>query len=100
MTKQETCHKLIEKTRNLLKRKEDNKLLDISASNSVVAKNVRRIISEKGLKQSAIAQKSGFSPCEFNSMLNGRRIMRAVDISSIIIALDVDANELFKKEGE
>ena len=73
-------------------------MLDIQTSNSIVANRVREIINEKGLKQPAIAEKAGFSTQEFSDMLNGRRLMRAVDIASIISALrgvGVDANYLF-----
>ena len=73
-------------------------MLDIQTSNSIVANRVREIIKEKGLKQPAIAEKAGFSTQEFSDMLNGRRLMRAVDIASIISALrgvGVDANYLF-----
>ena len=73
-------------------------MLDIQTSNSIVANRVREIIKEKGLKQTAIAEKAGFSTQEFSDMLNGRRLMRAVDIASIISALrgvGVDANCLF-----
>lgn len=71
-------------------------MLDIQTSNSVVARNLKRHIVDKGLKQSVIAQKSGFTNQEFSDMLNGRRLMRAIDISNIINALDgIDANILF-----
>lgn len=73
-------------------------MLDIQTSNSIVANRVREIIKEKGLKQTAIAEKAGFSTQEFSDMLNGRRLMRAVDIASIISALrgvGVDSNYLF-----
>ena len=73
-------------------------MLDISISNSIVAENVNHIIKERNLKQSAIAQKAGFTPQEFNAMLKGRKLMRAIDIASILDVLGVDANELFKKE--
>ena len=36
-------------------------MLDIQTSNSIVANRVREIIKEKGLKQTAIAEKAGFS---------------------------------------
>jgi transcriptional regulator with XRE-family HTH domain len=81
-------------------RKEENKLLDIQTSNSIVADNVKQHIQSKGLKQSALAQKAGFTAQELNDMLNGRRLMRAVDIANIIDALDgVDANALFGMRG-
>ncbi|MGN1165114.1 MAG: helix-turn-helix domain-containing protein [Lachnospiraceae bacterium] len=76
-------------------------MLDICTSNSVVADNLKSIIHSKGLKQSAIAKKAGFSAQEFNDMLNGRRLMRAVEIARIIDVLDgVDANTLFGIEKE
>lgn len=76
-------------------------MLDIKASNSIVAANLKRYIDDKGLKQSAIAQKAGFSAQEFSDMLNGRRLMRAVDISRTIEVLDgVDANMLFGISGK
>ncbi len=53
------------------------------------------MMEEKGLKQCAVAEKAGFSKQQFSDMLNGRRIMRAFDIMNIIIALNVDANDLF-----
>lgn len=74
-------------------------MLDIKISNEPVAKNISRIIKESGLKQKYIAQKAGFTAQELNDMLNGRRLMRAVDIASIIDALDVDANALFGMRG-
>lgn len=33
---------------------------------------------------------------QFNDMLNGRKIIRPLDTKAIAIALEVDANELFK----
>ena len=79
-------------------------MLDITASNSVVAVRLKNVISEKGLKQAAIATKAGFTAQELNDMLNGRRIMRATDIASLINVVKefgVDANYLFGiKKGE
>lgn len=74
-------------------------MLDISTSNSVVAKNLKNIISRKALKQTALAERAGYSPQELNDMLNGRRLMRAVDIAAILNVVKevgVDANDLFK----
>lgn len=69
--------------------------MDIGASNTVVAKNIKNIIEDRSLKQSAIAKKAGFSTQEFNAMLNGRRLIKAVEMVSIMNVLDVDANTLF-----
>ena len=73
-------------------------MLDIAASNSIVAIQLKKAITQKGLKQASIASKAGYSAQELNDMLNGRRIMRAVDIASIINVMGefgVDANYLF-----
>lgn len=65
--------------------------------NSIVAPNVKRIIERKCLKQSAVALKAGYTPNQFCSMMNGRKLIKDTDIMNIAIALDVDANELFRK---
>ena len=62
--------------------------------NSRVATNVKEVIREKGLKQSAVALKAGFSVQELNDMLNGRKIIKAVDIEKLAIILGVDANRI------
>ena len=75
-----------------------SKLLDIASSNSVVAVQLKKLIDQKGLKQAAIASRAGFSAQELNDMLNGRRIMRAADIASLIDVVKdfgADANYLF-----
>ena len=65
--------------------------------NSIVAPNVKRIISERCLKQSAVAEKAGYSKQAFNAMLQGRKIIRDIDVQRIAYALNCDANELFKR---
>lgn len=59
-------------------------MLDITSSNSIVAIRLKEAITEKGLKQTSIANRAGYTAQELNDMLNGRRIMRAADISSIL----------------
>lgn len=68
--------------------------------NSIVAPNVKEIIKEKCLKQSAVARKAGYSEQQFSSMMNGRKIIKDIDILKIATALNVDVNQLFKKESE
>lgn len=80
-------------------------MLDINSSNGVVAVRLKSVIKEKGLKQSVIANKAGFTAQEMSDMLNGRRLMRPVDIASIIGVIKeygIDANYLFGfgKEGD
>lgn len=62
---------------------------------SVVAKNVRRIIEERGMKQWAFAERAGFRPQTFNNMLNGRKQITAEDIPKICAAAGITPNELF-----
>ena len=68
--------------------------------NSIVALNVKKIIKDRCLKQSAVAQKAGYSNQQFSAMMNGRKIIKDTDIMRIATVLSVDANELFKKEGD
>lgn len=70
-------------------------MIDIGASNAVVAENIKNIIEDRSLKQAAIAKKAGFSTQEFNAMLNGRRLIKAIEMVSIMDVLNVDANTLF-----
>lgn len=73
-------------------------MLDITSSNSIVAIRLKEAITEKGLKQTSIANRAGYTAQELNDMLNGRRIMRAADISSILKIVrefGIDANYLF-----
>ena len=65
--------------------------------NSIVAPNVKRIIKQNCLKQAAIAERAGYTPNQFSAMISGRKVIKDVDILKIMVALDVDANELFKK---
>lgn len=65
--------------------------------NSIVAPNVEAIINRKCLKQSAVAEKAGYTKQQFNAMLRGRKVIRDTDIMRIASALEVDANTLFGK---
>ena len=50
LTKQESCYNIVNE-KKLVKKKGGTKLLDITASNSIVAVRLKNVISEKGLKQ-------------------------------------------------
>lgn len=63
----------------------------------MVAENTKRIIRERGLKQNAVAERAGYSPKVFNSLINGKKIMREMDIVRIATALEVAPNDLFSK---
>jgi len=73
--------------------------LNIAEFNQPVSGNIIRVIDEKGLKQKHVAEKAGYTKQQFNSMLNGRKLIKPVDIVNIAATLNVDANELLKKEG-
>lgn len=74
--------------------------MNIADCNAPIAGNVKQIISEKGLKQIAVAKKAGYTPNAFSTMLTGRKIMKPCDILQIAKALGVEVGELFKEEGE
>lgn len=73
---------------------------NIETLNYPVAKNVCSIISNKGLKQKAVAKKAGLPIQAFNEMLNGRRLIKIPNILMIADALEVDINALFADEPE
>lgn len=68
--------------------------------NDPVAKNVSRIIKERGLKQYAVANKAGYSRNALNNMLRGRKLMKTSDVVNLKETLDVSYNELYKKEDD
>lgn len=69
--------------------------LRMTNNNSVVPENIERIIKEKGIKQYAVANRAGYTKQQFNDMLNGRKIIKAIDILAIAKALEVSPNDLY-----
>lgn len=67
------------------------------SNNQIIINNIRRIIRSKGLKQCAVAEKAGFSPNLFSSMMNERKAIMAEYIPDIASALGVDVNDLYRK---
>lgn len=63
---------------------------------TVVGKNIKRIIKERELKQKYIAEKCGYSPNKFSNMVNGYVSIKDVDIIKIKKVLNVDYNDLFQ----
>ena len=57
--------------------------------------NIRAIIQENGMKQKAIAKKSGFREQDFSNMMNGRKEIKAEYIPAIAEALGVTPNEIY-----
>lgn len=83
--------------------KSEVKNLDIakvSDMDSIVAKNVKRILREKGYKQGAFAERAGYKPKTFSNMLNGRKLITAVDVIQICTAAGVTPNQLFKADQQ
>ena len=70
--------------------------LNIKEYNFPVSENIAKVINEKGLKQQSIAQKAGYSEQTLSDMLNGRKIIRIIDVIKIKDALEVDTNILFR----
>lgn len=62
---------------------------------TAIADNTRRIITERGLKNRAVAERAGFSENQFSAILNKRRVVRDIDVIAIARALGVTPNELF-----
>lgn len=68
-------------------------------SESNIAKNIKKIIKEKGFKQYAVGKIAGYEPRQFNDMLNGRKIIVADDIIPISIALGCEPADLLKQNN-
>lgn len=67
----------------------------IAKFNSPAADNIDRIIREKGLKQSYVAEKAGFKAQELNDMLNGRRLIKSCDIPPLAKVLGVTSDDIY-----
>lgn len=72
--------------------------MQIAECNEPIASNIQRIIFEKGLKQSAVAERANFSPSAFSAMVRGRKLIKPCDVNIIARALGVSVNELYKKD--
>lgn len=66
-----------------------------------VIENIKRIISEKGVKQKVVAERAGLTAQGFNNILNDRRkLLRVEHLLPIADALHVDVNALFYPPDE
>lgn len=63
--------------------------------NATLPCNINRIITERGLKQGAVASMAGLSARQLSDMLNGRRIIKPCDVVAIAEVLDITPNELY-----
>ena len=62
---------------------------------SCTAENIRKIMDERGLKYSVIAERAGYSQGQFSAMINGRKVIKDTDVAAIAKALEVGPGELF-----
>ena len=78
--------------------------IDCNIKYEDIVDNIKKIISVKGMKQGVVAERAGFSQCEFSNILNGRRkLLRVEHILPLAQALEVDVNTLYNyppKKGE
>lgn len=74
--------------------------MSIAECNATVPKNLSRIIKERGLKQSAVAQWAGFTSQQFTDMLNGRKLIKPCDAAALANALGVNIGDLFVNTGQ
>lgn len=62
-----------------------------------IATGIKMIIKEKGLVQRSVALRAGFTEQQFSDMLNGRKIIKAWDLTPISKALGVKIPEIYDK---
>ncbi len=67
---------------------------------NIVAVNLERIISERGMKKTAVARMAGITDQKLCDMLNGRAVIRAEMIPSLCKVLNVEPNELYSPVEE
>lgn len=67
----------------------------IKEMNYPVDINLRKFIKENGLKQNYIAEKAGYSKQELSYMLNGRKLIKPLDVLRLAEVLGTDANLLY-----
>lgn len=63
--------------------------------NKKTADRIEQVISQKGLKKSRVAEKTGLTANQFSAILKGRRVLKADDIPLLCGALGIEPNELF-----
>lgn len=70
------------------------------SNDEILLMNLKRILTDKGIKQCKVASSIGLSDTEFSRLMAGKRVIRACYIPGIVHALGVTPNELFAVEGE
>lgn len=64
---------------------------------ALVQRNLIRVIDEKGLIKSRVAERAGMSAQMLSSILAGRKVIRADMVPTLAAAVDVPIPELFKE---
>lgn len=64
-------------------------------NDSYLANNIERIIKEKGLKKSFVAEKANIPVNQFYSLLSGKKLFTSIYVRPIARALGVTPNDLF-----
>lgn len=61
---------------------------------------IKAYITEHGLKQKNIAEKSGFTVQTFNAVMNGQRKLEATEYFKVCDALQIPLDYFVKKKAE
>lgn len=86
-----------EKLKWLIGFSEEERQEDGGGEKMGVAKNIQRLIKQKGLVQKAVATRAGFTATQFADMMHGRKTIKADYIPAIAEAIGVSAGELFEE---
>lgn len=71
-------------------------MLSVAEYNAIIPQNICRVISEKGMKQDAVAKRAGLRGQDLSNMIHGRKIIKCADVIAIAGALQVGVSELFE----
>lgn len=63
---------------------------------AIDVKEIKRYISDSGLKQKTIAKKAGLDECKFSLVLQEKRKLEATEYANICKAIGVPMNKFLK----
>lgn len=61
------------------------------------AENIKRIIRDKGLKQTFVAERAGMTDQQLSDILNKRKLLRVEHLEPLAKALGVDVKKLIQE---
>lgn len=61
-----------------------------------VARGIKSILREKGVRNQHVAKKAGFTERQFSDMLHGRKLILAEYLPRIADAMEVSIMDIFK----